>query len=56
MRSSIQIAVKMAFAGLLRRDCNRRNQFDIVTPTTPNGAAVIDFIASRAFAPGRRRV
>lgn len=26
------------------------NHFDIVTPTTPNGAAVIDFIVNRAFA------
>ena len=29
------------------------NHFDIVTPGTPNGAAVIDFIASKAFAGGR---
>ena len=29
------------------------NHFDIVTPGTPNGDAVVDWIAKNAFAPGR---
>lgn len=30
------------------------NHFDIVTPSTPNGQAVVDFVARQALPPGKR--